>query len=75
MNWCPGEGSIGGTGCLVLMLEGGMGKEGSSGGIDEGFEAAGLIAKDSVVARRTARHEVGRFDGEGVGAEDGFDAV
>jgi hypothetical protein len=57
------------------MLEGGAGKEDGFGGIDEGFEAARLIAKDSLVARRTARREVGGFDGEGAGAEDGFDAV
>ena len=56
------------------MLEGGAGKEGGFGGIDEGFEAdtaARLIAKDSLVARRTARREVGGFDGEGAGAEGG----
>jgi len=60
------------------MLEGGAGKEDGFGGIDAGFEAdaaARLIAKDSLVARRTARREVGGFDGEGAGAEDGFDAV
>ena len=61
------------------MLEGGAGKEDDGfGPIDEGFgadTAARLIAKDSFVARRTARREVGGFDGEGAGAADGFDAV
>ena len=60
------------------MLEGGAGKEDGFGGIDEGFgadTAARLMARDSLVARRTARREVGGFDGEGAGAEDGFDAV
>ena len=60
------------------MLEGGAGKEDGFGGIDEGFEAdtaARLMARDSLVARRTARREVGGFDREGTGAEGGFDAV
>lgn len=60
------------------MLEGGAGKVDDFWGIVGGFEgdgAARLIANDSLVARRTARREVGAFDGEGAGAEDGFDAV